>query len=696
MALHTFAPKLTFIALACTASLCLAQEPAPQRIVISGRAAVLAPDVAGFGDDTPAARTPLQTLRIDDSTLHAIGARNLAALTQLDPSVGDAYNSAGYWSALTIRGFALDQRSNYRRDGLPISAETAIALDNKSALELMKGISGVQAGVSAPGGLVNFIVKRPSQDLLAARLEARQGGGSTAALDVAHRWGADRSLGLRLNAAYEHLDPALGNARGHRKLLALAGDWRVKPGTLIEAEVEWSAQRQPSQPGFSLLGSRVPDADEIDPRISLNNQAWSQPVAMSGSTASLRITQELSPDTRLRLHAAVQRLASDDRVAFPFGCSAENVFDRYCNDGSFDLYDYRSDGERRRTDAIDASLHIRQRFGAVAHQISAGVLVSRYHSDLPPQAFNYAGTGTIDGLTAVPAATDPVAGGSQSRERSVEWYVRDRLSLNDQWSLWAGLRHTALRREARQSFTTPWLALAWQATPQTMLYASAGQGVESVAAPNLVSYRNAGRALSLKASQVESGLKVVQGSTQASVALFAVRRPQSRDIGNCDASPGSCERVIDGHAQHQGLEAQLGQRFGAVQALIGAQVLQARRRGSSEASLNGLVPPNVASHSWRATLSWSPLADGELALHARHEGSRFATPDNSARIPAWTQLDLTARWQHRSAGHDVVWQAGIDNLGDTRAWKESPYQFGHAYLYPVAPRLLRLSLAVQR
>ena len=41
---------------------------------------------------------------------------------------------------------------------------------------------------------------------------------------------------------------------------------------------------------------------------------------------------------------------------------------------------------------------------------------------------------------------------------------------------------------------------------------------------------------------------------------------------------------------------------------------------------------------------------------------------------------------------NLVWRAGVDNLTDRRAWRESPYQFGHAYLFPLAPRTLRLSV----
>ena len=67
-------------------------------------------------------------------------------------------------------------------------------------------------------------------------------------------------------------------------------------------------------------------------------------------------------------------------------------------------------------------------------------------------------------------------------------------------------------------------------------------------------------------------------------------------------------------------------------------------------------------------------------------------PDNSVRIPGWTRLDLGLRCSSSSAAARLIWRAGVDNVTDTRAWKESPYQFGHAYLFPLAPRTCALSL----
>jgi iron complex outermembrane receptor protein len=117
--------------------------------------------VAGFGD-APLARTPLQASSIGKEAGRRRHQPDFGPHPKLDASVSDAYNADGYWSSLTMRGYTLDNRFNYRRDGLPINAETAIALENKERLEVFKGTSGIQAGTSAPGGLVDLIVKRPN------------------------------------------------------------------------------------------------------------------------------------------------------------------------------------------------------------------------------------------------------------------------------------------------------------------------------------------------------------------------------------------------------------------------------------------------------------------------------------------------------------------------------------------------------
>jgi iron complex outermembrane recepter protein len=708
--------RLCFVALGVF-SLGFSNAQEAQRITITGSAAQLAPSVGGFGD-MPLLRVPFSATVIDQRALQDAGIASLADITRLDAGITDAYNAPGYINQIAVRGFTLDNRFNFRRDGLPINAETVIGQANKQRLEVFKGTSGLQAGTSAPGGLLNLVVKRPRERVRGASLSWTQDGTLEAAADVGAR--AD-GIGWRINANGARLDPQTNSARGHRWLAAGAVDARLGAHTLVEAELEASRQSQPSVPGFSLLGSRLPDANDVDPRINLNNQAWSLPVVFAGRTGSLRVTHTLVDNAERQIdlvaHGMRQQLTNDDRIAFPFGCSAENAFDRYCSDGSFDYYDFRSDNERRTSDALDLAVKGRMQLGGLAHQFNAGVLFTRYTARFGRQAFNFVGTGSIDGRGVVPADPTLTDENTQRDERSTELHLQDAIQLSERWSLWAGARHTRLNRESvrtdgsratqyTQSFTTPWLAISHAFTAQTQAYASAGEGIESDVVPNRERYSNRGEALpALKSRQVELGLKHASEAFDARLALFDIRRPAANDFHTDDGAAAQdgcsdtdpCTRRIDGTARHRGIEAEAEWRAGGLALRGSAMLLRARRNGSSDPALNGRQPTNVPTRSLKLQGAYNVAALPGLALvgFVTHEGRRTMLPDNSIATPGWTRIDLGARFTQRAGQQTLVWRLGLDNVTDRRAWQEAPYQFGHAFLYPLAPRTAQASLAIR-
>ncbi len=700
-------------AAALAATHALAQTaPAPSSqlapVTVIGRTVPTA-SVGGWGD-IPLAKTPLQASIFTTEQLRDSGATRLADLVSADPAVGDAYNSEGYWDFLTVRGYVLDNRFNYRRDGLPINAETSIPIDNKTRIEILKGMSGMQAGTSAPGGLVNYVVKRPlDAPLRSASLEWRQAGSVTGAIDLSQRFGPDNAFGVRINAAAARLDPMVRNARGERQLAALAADWRVSADTLLEAEVEWSHRSQPSQAAFSMLGNRVPDPG--DPGVNLNNQPWSLPVVLDATTASLRWQQKLGTDWKFIAHAATQQLRTDDRLAFPFGCTDTDgtyYADRYCPNGNYDLYDFRSENERRRTDSIDLSLQGKLQTGAIGHTLTAGVLQSRVRNRFQQQAYNYVGSGNVDGSVITPPDPTLTDENTNRDERSTELYLRDAIAINERLTAWLGLRQTRLARASvrtdgsrptdyTQSFTTPWLALGYAFAPDQLVYASWGRGAESSVVTNRARYTNAGEVFTARSRQTEIGLKGASDAFEWTLTGFDIQRPQLADFGSCDVD-ASCTSRLDGTAHHRGVEATLAWRRDAWLLRAGTQWLRARREGSEVAANNGLVPTNVAERTLRLQAGYDVSALPGLNLQAtlRHESQRMVLPDNSASIPGYGVVDAAMRYETRNGagagGTRWTWRAGIDNLLDKRAWRESPYQFSHAYLYPLAPRTLRLSV----
>ena len=162
-----------------------------------------------------------------------------------------------------------------------------------------------------------------------------------------------------------------------------------------------------------------------------------------------------------------QHLVSDDRIAFPLRLQRrERYFDRYCSDGSFDYYDFRSENERRTSDALDVALKGRARLAGLEHQFNAGLLFTRHKARFERQAFNWVGVGTIDGSVTMPPDPTLTDENTNRDERSTELHLQNAITLNPRWSLWGGLRHTRIERESvrtdgsratdyKQTFTTP-------------------------------------------------------------------------------------------------------------------------------------------------------------------------------------------------------------------------------------------------
>jgi iron complex outermembrane receptor protein len=682
-----------------------AQDATPvQTVQITARSLSDTAGVTGFAQ--PLARTPIQADVIDTQMLKDLGATSLSDLTRVDASLTDSYNAVGYWTTFAVRGFQVDNRTNFRRDGLPINAETVLSLDNKSDVEVLKGLSGTQAGTSAPGGLVNLVVKRPDQDLRDVAVSWVQPGQLGVAADLSQRFGAQRAFGVRLNLSADKLDANARDARGHGRTASIATDWRPDSRHLLEFEFEHNVQSQPSVPAFSMLGPVVPDPHTIDPHINLNDQPWSLPVVTQGNTMSLRYTQALNAQWRFKVQALQQRLVSNDHLAFAFGANeACAPCDRFAADGTYALYDFRSDDERRQTRDLDVSLSGEFDTGPLRHALTVGTLQTRFTGRFNDEAYNFVGIGNIAGTALVPSDPALTSPNTDRTERNNELYLRDSVQIASDWTAWLGVRHTQLRRQSaetstgspgfdtdyRQTFSTPWLSLSHQLTPADMIYASWGEGVESTLAPTHGDAINNGQPLSATLSrQWEFGWKHASGAATWGLTAYDVTQAYAGDI----TTDGVTAYGHDGITRSRGLEAEAQTRAGAFTLRASAMLQRVRREQATDATQDGRRPTNIPDSAVKLLAAYAvPQVDGlSILANMAYEGAREVLPDNSVRIPGWTRYDFGARYVQALGTTTLVWRAGVDNLFDRRAWREAPYQYDHAYLFPLEPRTFHASV----
>ena len=442
----------------------------------------------------------------------------------------------------------------------------------------------------------------------------------------------------------------------------------------------------------------------VDGRRNLTWQSWSVPGVFNADTGSIRFKQNLANGWLWTTSYGAQRLKTDDRLAYAFGCSAESAYDRFCSNGSFDLYDWRSDNERRRVNALQTEVAGQAQFAGLRHDLTLGLM--RYRSDLltQPYAYNWAGVGSVFTAFTSSAAPEAVYAGTNRSEYATELSLRDRITLGARNTLWAGLRHSRIDRasvgtdgssplQVQNSFTTPWLALSHALQAGAIVYGSYGQGVELDAAPNLPIYTNAGQALAaLRSKQMEVGLKQSQGPVRWQAAWFDITRPQAADA--CDAN-GLCTRQTDGETRNRGLELSGAYSQGPWLLHASSAWIDSKRQNATlDPSVNGqrgLNVPNVVLRAL-AQYRWRELPGLRTSLRVSHEGQRQVLEDGSLPLPAWTTLDLAAHYDTRVQGLRTEWTLAIDNLTDKHYWRESPKQFGHYYLYPGAPRTARITV----
>ncbi|MES2975752.1 MAG: TonB-dependent siderophore receptor [Pseudomonadota bacterium] len=717
------------------ASAAVAQQGPTLKPVIVNERTSPAIDVTGFGD-FPSREVPVSATTIDRSQIENAGARRLADLTKFDASVSDSYNAPGYWDFINIRGYELDPRYNYRREGLPVSGETVTPLDNKERVEILKGTSGIQAGTSAPGGLVNYVVKRPTENpLREVTLGVSERGSTLLKLDLGGR-SENKVLGYRLNVAQETLRPRVDATDGRRSLVAFAGDMRLGGGSLLQGEFEWSSHTQASVPGQSLLGPALPPV--LSPNININNQSWSQANDFDNLTGTLRFEQALGNNWTWSAQYGAQSLKTNDRLAYPFGCfdagTGNYYADRYCPDtatgtpnvGLADIYDFRSENEKRRQQAAQLKLQGSFALGSTKHNLSTGVLYSVLKNRFGFQTDDsvVVGQATTDGRTQIPAASPALAFISPNTdrdERSTELFVHDVARWGGGFTSWLGLRHTRIERSSvrtdgsratsySQGFTTPWLGASYEITPAVSVYGSWGRGIESEVAPGRSRYANAGVALpAIESTQMEVGLKGGTGPTQWQLALFDIKRPVTSETqlvgvltpgeiaALCPASPADCRlRGFDGNARHRGLEASINTQVSAWKLGAALSVINAKRT-SADPTINGRRPVNVPDYILRANAEYAVTALPGLSLAASvsREGERMVVDSTAEQVslPAWTRVDALVRYEHKlSPGTQTTWLVGVDNLFNKTYWRESPTKFGHIYLYPGAERTLRVSM----
>jgi iron complex outermembrane recepter protein len=675
----------------------------------------------------PIERTPLAIDAIDAAQILDRGVQSLSGAIRADPAVGDNYNTFGYIEALQIRGFTLNELLNYQRDGMVVSSHVPVALEDKEDIEILKGVSGMLAGSSAPGGLVNYVLKQPTaQDLAHVETQVSERGSAKIHGDFGGRAGIDGAFGYRINLVAEEREPEIDHAWSKRALASGFFDWRAGSNTLLQFEFEHQKVREISVPGYGLLdttgtGVAATLPPPIDPRINLNAQPWTQPFESSATSGSLRWTQQLGDGWSLLTRLGTQRSVTNDRIAFPDGCTGAQayVYNGLCGNFDTDIYQYISNDERRI--ANDADARIKGHWhGVVDQELTAGLRLTRYSERYPPaQAYNFVGTTDVFAPQALPADPAPGSPNAPVDTHLDELYAFDVMHLPGKTSAWLGLRVTRIVQDSwlsddstsarlAQTLATPWAGAGWEPWAGGFAYASAGSGVETANAPDHATVRATGASLALanagqvlpaqRSRQVEIGFKQRAGENLSfDAAAYRIEKPFVDDV---PLVPNLSAIQVAGarSERHQGIE--LDARAGLAQDLrmrLALAFVDARTTRAVDPTWIGKPASNVAPLSLALQAEWTPrrLAGFAWSNLATFNSHKAVLPDGSVYLPDAWQWDSALRYGWSGRGLRWIARAGVDNVTNRTYWREAPMaSWGSIYLFPAAARTARVGLGV--
>jgi iron complex outermembrane receptor protein len=646
--------------------------------------------------DTPASVSVFSQQLLEDRQV-----RKLSEVLQSDASVGESYAPIGYYENFNVRGFALNAASSYRINGQTLAGEQNVALENKQQVELLKGLSGLQSGVSEPGGLINYVTKR-AEDVRSVTVSTNEQGERYLATDLGGWFGSERQFGLRANLAHEDIRSYVDHADGKRDFASLAFDWQISPDATLQLDAEYQHREQRSVPGYQLLGgTQVPHG--IDPDDRLAYQQWAKPVQNDSLNLGGRFEYRFNKAWTGTLSASRSKVVIDDYSAFAWG-SSEGAF--FASNGDYDIYDYRSPDDTRRTDEAQATLNGRFDALGVGHDLTVGSSAQRRTVDQRPYYNEWLGTGNI--YTGAPAfaPSDKPIGSSERRLDSRQYglFVNDRISFNEQWQTVIGAREVRLDektwdetgvagRHTRQYQLLPNAALIYKPSPDTTLYASYSKGLSAGGtAPWFAS--NAAEILAPTLShQLELGIKRDWEGLSFTAALFQIR--QAYQYARPDGE-GNFTYVQQGQQKNTGLElGASGWVTSNLQVQASAAAIRARVKNSGTDAYEGHQAINVPKLRAALQAEYSlPVPGLALLGGARYSASKYASQAGNVEVGGYTVFDVGSRYRTRIGGYDTVLRLTVDNVFDKRYWRDVGDYLGDNYLFQGAPRTARLSASV--
>ncbi len=635
--------------------------------------------------------TPFSTTVVTGEDLADRQVTKLGDVFFNDASVSDNSNAGNAWAAYTtVRGLQLDWQNAFKINGMPyVSYGLTLPYEQLEQVELLKGASGFMYGFGNPGGTINYITKKPTDEFTASfELGYRSSHVWTEHVDLGGRAGPDKMFGYRLNLTHEEGKPA--NAIGlNRNSVSLGLDARItRDLTWTFDGIYQDRNSFGGTPSFSLAG--FPTNGQIPGAISGRGGLYAGPDTHFFSNLQLYQTglrYTLNPDWVV-----------STTYSFSQQSRSRNESTLTLLDNAGNYSDFRYDGaEDHQFTNWTTMVEGKFTTGPFRHQLVGGLSWQKQidHYSSNPDYITLPNGNLYAPYTNVFYSQTHFNKYRASDIEQKAAFLSDTLQLTERWSVLGGLRVTNYEQNTytatgtRTPFTkngllTPTAAIMFKPMPSTTFYASY---VESFDGGGVVStfYANAGDQLTpAKSRQYEIGAKTDQGSWNGTAALFRIeKRAEFANSQNI--------YVQDGQSIYQGAELAGAVRIGSQWEVGGSAMYLDSYYSEGEFNIGNRVAgaPNfilTGRVAYRV-----PFVPGlKVGVDGKYTGTTKARPEGDLTLGGYTLLNLGATYTTRVSGKELTLRAALTNLTNKRYWG---FQYAN-YIQPADPRAISVSARI--
>lgn len=666
--------------------------------------------------------TPLTINVVPDALLQAQEAQSLLDALRNVAGVSPAQVSSTVYDNIAIRGINVENRGNYRLDGLlPIVNLIDLPLEDKDRVEVLKGASALYYGFTTPAGVVNLTMKRPTPSPYLAATAFGNGYGAIGGhIDAGNTWGP---IGVRLNALYGTVDSGIDNTRGHRSLLAAAIDYKPIEDVTVSLDAE-NIFKLVNEPGvFRYLRLPAPTVANLYPTLQLPPlldpatnfaPAWASNRAEEHNLLG-RSRWKISPSWEVSASYGDSYLVRDRHASLldlnTYGPTTDGNGLLSINEqpgATFENSNYRAElaGAVRlwfttHELLIGASQNIRDAFNSKT--------VAATCPGATPTAPRVTCAQNVFDPIAIPDTPFPARTGTRARINDTGYYLFDRIEMAPWLHVIAGLRKVdytekSLDRSVTTFHATPTpisygaVVNPWQ---WVSFYGTFIEGLESTPAAPLTA-SNAGAMLpAAKSTQHEAGVKIEpQPGLLVQASYFDIER------GSAFVN-GSNLYVLDGNARFRGGELSVTGEVTTNWSLYATGQLLDARQISGSATLISTNPttgtvtvlPTVVGRKIENTPQQTFSLASEYRLSESAPGlsvnggvyylsPRAVNQFNQAFIPGYTLFDAGAAYVGKVYGLETTIRVTAQNITDRRYFSST----GESIVAQGPPRMVKFSV----